>query len=140
MIIVVSILITGLLVILFVYIQQRRGSLLGPPLPKQPAFVVEMDDEWIRCHRPEGKIEQVRWSDLKAVILETTDEGPGVCDVFWILVGKGSGCVIPQDATNRKELLERLQELPDFDNRKVIEAMGSSENAKFLCWEQKDKD
>jgi hypothetical protein len=140
MIIILSIIITSTLVFLFVWIQQRRESNQGPPLPEQPEFVVEMDDEWIRNHRPAGKIEQVRWSDLQAVILETTDEGPGVCDVFWILVGKGSGCVIPQDAGNGKELLQRLQELPDFDNRKVIEAMGSSENAKFLCWERKDKD
>jgi len=140
MIIVASITVTILLVVLFVWIQQRRESTQGHSLLIQPEFVVEMDDEWIRCHRPEGKFEQVKWSDLQAVILETTDEGPAVCDVFWILVGKGSGCVIPQDVANGKELLQRLQALPDFDNRKVIEAMGSSENAKFLCWERKASD
>lgn len=137
MILVGSILITGLLVLVFVWIQKRRELRQGPPLPEQPEFVVEMDDEWIRCHRPDGNMEQVRWSDLRAVILETTDKGPFVCDVFWILVGNGSGCAIPQNAANGKELLDRLQELPDFDNKRVIEAMGSSENARFLCWEPK---
>lgn len=136
MLIVLSIVVTGLLVILFVWIQRRRELRHGHSFPKSRVFVVEMDEEWIRCHRPEGKTEQVRLSDLQAVIIETTDQGPAICDVFWILVGNGSGCVIPQDAINGKELLDRLQELPEFDNKKVIEAMGSSENARFLCWKR----
>lgn len=136
MAIVISILITGLLVLLFLWIQRQRELRQGHSFSKQPQFVVDMDEEWVRCHRPEGKTEQVRWTDLQAVILETTDEGPFACDVFWILVGTDTGCLIPQNAANGDKLLERLQELPGFDDRKVIEAMGSSENARFLCWER----
>ena len=34
------------------------------------------------------------------------------------------------------ELLSRLQQLPGFDNEAVIKAMGSTNNAKFLCWKR----
>ena len=100
-------------------------------------FVISVDGTRIICHRPDGTSEQVNWSDLRAVIIETTDRGPAVCDVFWILVGTKGGSVIPQGATNEKELLSRLQALPGFDNQAVIRAMGSTENQRFLCWELK---
>jgi hypothetical protein len=59
-----------------------------------------------------------------------------VPDVFWLLHGTDGGCAIPQGATGEKELLERLQALPGFDNAKVIEAMGSSSDRRFLCWQR----
>jgi hypothetical protein len=69
-------------------------------------------------------VETVQWSDLQAVITMTTDQGPLLDDVFWVLVGKDSGCVVPSEAEGMNNLLVRLQRLPGFDNRKVIEAMG----------------
>jgi hypothetical protein len=43
---------------------------------------------------------------------------------------------VPQGAAESGALLERLQRLPDFDNGKVIEAMGSTGNARFVCWKK----
>jgi hypothetical protein len=92
----------------------------------------------VRCERPDGRVESVAWNDLEAVIVETTDEGPWAADVFWILArtNMAMGCVIPQGATGEKALLERLQKLPGFDNKALIQAMGSTSNAKFLCWKK----
>ena len=81
--------------------------------------------------------EQVAWDDLVGVDIVTTDQGPYVEDVFFVLHGKdGKGAVVPQEIAVAEKLLERLQTLPGFDNGKVIEAMSCSENARFVCWKK----
>jgi hypothetical protein len=54
--------------------------------------------------------------------------------VFFVLAGRGGGCVIPQSAPEAGLLLERLQRMPGFDSAAVIRAMGSVVDAKFVCW------
>jgi hypothetical protein len=97
----------------------------------------EVDERGARRLEDGALIEQVVWDDLVGVDIVTTDAGPAVEDVFFVLHGKdGKGCVVPQDVAVAKALLERLQKLPDFDNGKVIEAMGSVGNARFVCWKK----
>jgi hypothetical protein len=86
------------------------------------------------CDRPDGKVERVRWDDLQKVEIVTTDEGPFVPDVFWVLHGTDTGCVIPQGATGEGPFLDRMHALPGFDNGAMIQAMTSVENRRFLCW------
>jgi hypothetical protein len=97
---------------------------------------VSFDDSAITRTMPDGKIETVRWADLYEVGIITTDEGPLNEDVFWILAGSNGGCAVSGGAQGMKELLERLQRLPGFDNAAVIEAMGSTTNKKFQCWKR----
>jgi hypothetical protein len=98
--------------------------------------VVTFDKNIIKCKRPNGAIESVKWNELQAVIIETTDQGPVVDDIFWILLGKNdSGCVIPSESIGVKKILKAMQgALNGFDNEKVIEAMSCCENNKFLIW------
>ena len=100
----------------------------------EAAFVVNVTDEGVASRRPNGYIEAVTWTDLRAVLIETNDEGPIGPDVFWILVWRQGGCVIPQGATGEDALLIRLQALPGFDNDALIAAMSSTANQRFLCW------
>jgi hypothetical protein len=110
-------------------------KLLKRDTPK--AHFVSFDETGVVRSLPNGKTERVAWSDLREVVIMTTDQGPYVDDVFWLLVGSnGSGCLVPSETVGMKELLPRLQELPEFDNRALIEAMGSTTNARFLCWKQ----
>jgi hypothetical protein len=44
--------------------------------------------------------------------------------------------VIPQAAPGASQLLERLQQLPGFNNQAVIDSMGCTDNKQFLCWER----
>ncbi len=83
---------------------------------------------------PDGRVESVSWNELQEVAIITTDEGPLVDDVFWVLSGVGKGCAVPSESDGMKELLARLQELPGFNNESVIRAMGSTSNSKFICW------
>lgn len=101
------------------------------------SLVVECEGDVISCSRPDGMTERVAWGDLQRVEIVTTDEGPAVEDVFWLLHGSTTGCVVPQGATGQKRLLERLQALPHFDNSAVISAMGSTSNKRFLVWSRK---
>ncbi|HVX13746.1 MAG TPA: hypothetical protein VHC22_21370 [Pirellulales bacterium] len=68
------------------------------------------------------------------MFIETTDAGPTVEDVFWVLGGDDSGCVVPSEAEGMVELFERLQCLPGFNNQAVIEAMSCAENRTHVCW------
>jgi hypothetical protein len=95
---------------------------------------VSFDDERIVRTLPDGTQEWVRWDDLQEVSILTTDEGPFIDDVFWILSGSATGCAIPSECDGMDTLLARLQTLPGFDNEAVIAAMASVQNARFACW------
>jgi hypothetical protein len=102
---------------------------------KRPERVVLTDSSVTRI-RPDGMQESVRWDDLVEVGIVTTDAGPWLEDVFWLLSASDgkTGCAVPQEAEGADKLLEALQKLPGFDNEAVIEAMGSTSNARFVCW------
>jgi hypothetical protein len=105
--------------------------------PKQIDRVI-FDDSAVTRIRPDGVEETIYWDDLYEVGILTTDEGPNQEDVFFLLIAEDrkSGCVVPQSSEGSNRLLERLQKLPGFDNRTVIKAMGSTSNAKFVCWKR----
>lgn len=103
---------------------------------QEARWLVAVTEEGVACTRPDGVTESVGWSELKVVAIETTDEGPFQMDVFWLLAGENGGCAIPQGVTGEDALLERLQQLPGFDNEAFIKAMGSTENQRFICWQK----
>lgn len=100
---------------------------------------VRFDDEGVTCIHVNGTIETVRWADLQAVLVRTTADGPAFDDLFWMLIGRSSGCMVPSEAKGCNDLLSRLQELPDFDNKAVILACQCVDEQTFLCWERIDK-
>jgi hypothetical protein len=104
-------------------------------MPREDS-VVAIDERGVTCRRPDGKKEEVTWDELTSVEIVTTDGGPFVEDVFWVLHGADRGCVVPQEAEGCKELLERLQKLPGFNNQAVINAMGCTSNAHLLAWQR----
>ncbi len=109
--------------------EYRQTKLMAESL-----YIVEVSDAGVSCSRLDQKVESVTWDDLQRVEIVNTDEGPFFPDVFWVLHGSESGCVIPQGATGEEQLLERLQELPGFDNEALIKAMTVTTNTRSLCW------
>ncbi len=95
---------------------------------------VTFDDERIVSMRASGQQETVRWDALQEVSIITSDEGPFVDDLHWVLLGVPGGCAVAGSAAGASELLARLQSLPGFNNEAVIQAMGSTSNARFVCW------
>lgn len=100
-----------------------------------PAVSISITNEGVTRTLGNGKVESVTWDELVEVAILTTSEGPFEEDVYWLLIGKsGGGCAVPQSLDPDGVILKRLQALPGFNNEAVIEAMGSVENATFVCW------
>ncbi|HLU46570.1 MAG TPA: hypothetical protein VK116_00750 [Planctomycetota bacterium] len=112
---------------------KREESKLEP----ESLAVVRVTDAEIICEHPDGRSDRVRRDELVKVEIVTTDEGPFAPDLFWALHHAGGVCAIPQSARGGEELLEHLQSLSGFDHGTFIEAMGSTDRARFLCWERK---
>jgi hypothetical protein len=110
-----------------------------PQLLPESRYNVQVSESGVSCTDPDGAIESVAWSNLQQVEIVTTDHGPFLPDVFWVLHGLDTVCVVPQGATGDRELMERLQQLPGFRNEAVIDAMSSTDNRRFLCWEKEDR-
>ncbi|MGZ5818208.1 MAG: hypothetical protein ACXWJD_05620 [Burkholderiaceae bacterium] len=103
--------------------------------------VVSFDDDQISVRYGNGETRSIRWSDLNLVGIRTTDEGPFLEDVYWglHLNAENPELIYPQGATGAQELLCEMQRrLPEFDNAKLIEAMGCTDNAFFLIWMRKN--
>ncbi len=116
---------------------ERDNEVLKP----EASVIVTYDSKGIHCVKPNSKDESITWEKLDAVLIETTDEGPMLPDVFWLLLSRdmSSGCIVPQGATGEKALLEEMQRrLSGFDNEMLIAAMLSTDNQRFLLWERKN--
>jgi hypothetical protein len=107
----------------------RRAS------PSRSRERAETDDEGVRQVGPDGEVAgTMRWDDLREVWIRTTDLGPFSDDVFIAPVGAGDECVIPSESQGVEGLLERLTELPGFDEEAYTEAIRSTDNARFCVW------
>src|SRR5262245_11062371 len=104
--------------------------------PPPPGAVVSFDDEFVTCRRYDGLVETVKWTDLRHVAIHATDGGPFVDDVFWVLMGESTRCVVPSEAVGMDRLLKRLHQLPNFDFEAAIAAASCTENRIFPCWQR----
>lgn len=105
-----------------------------PTLESQ--YIVELTSDVVRCTDPSGTVESLEWRGLRKVELVTTDEGPFLPDLFWVLHDLNAECVvIPLGATGDDALLKRLQDLPGFRNEVFTQAMCLTSNNRFVCWE-----
>jgi hypothetical protein len=90
---------------------------------------------WARWAR---KVEVVSWGALSKVEIVTNALGPDAEDMFFLLHDTDNkGVLVPGALALKHGLLEELQRrLPGFDNRAVVEASGSTTNARFLVWQR----
>jgi hypothetical protein len=100
---------------------------------------VQVDDTGVIVVTNNGR-DEVRWGDITRARIITTSAGPWGEDVFFVFEGTGGkGCAVPHDAAVRTKLLQAMQARFDgIDDRKVIEAMGSTSRATFIIWEKPD--
>jgi len=91
--------------------------------PRPPSARVRVDGTRIACIHPDGSEEAVPWADLEEVLILAEDAFP-IGQIHWVLRGAGrSGCAVPWDAVDARDLLAAMQErLPGFDNEAVIAA------------------
>ena len=99
--------------------------------------IISTDDSRISVVYPDGRIESIAWAEVNCVAIETNDSGPWGTDVWWLFEGPSGRCAYPQGATGDPETLQLLPtKFPGFKDEVVIEAMGSTSNHRFICWER----
>ncbi len=111
--------------------------LLGRKSATSPSLVI--DDDGVHRYRNGKLLEEACWSNIDKIAIITTDEGPFAEDFHWLLFqSDGHGCAVPGGLAQEHRLLDALQARygEAFDNERVIEASGCTDNASFLCWER----
>lgn len=110
---------------------------LAAALQPERQVRVGFDDREVVCLYPEGIARRIGWDELAEVGIRTTSEGPFAPDVFWGLhdATGAARVVYPGGATGDAELLRELgRRLPGFDHLAVIDAMGCTDDARFVVW------
>jgi hypothetical protein len=104
---------------------------------------IDEEHEWInvdaqRIWRGRGlqTYESLRWDELTQVTIMTTDDGPFVEDLFWLLRGDADdrGIVVGLGLAQQVDLLGRLGRLPGFNFMASVEATGSTQRGQLHCW------
>src|SRR5262245_17352890 len=106
-------------------------SYLPSRVPINWATSVRVDKESIHVVRANGLATSFQITEINRIAIRTTDQGPFVEDVFFVLATSFESYWIPQEATGCSVLLETLQRLPGFDNGAVIAAMRCTDNREF---------
>jgi hypothetical protein len=125
----------------------NTGTTHNPPVkrridPNEP-FVINLYEDRVVVHRPDGQREEVTWDVLERVVVRVSNASPWSGKLWLILAGapdSGQGCVAPMDAANATALLERLQALPGFNQQKLDNALRDAEAGKSrsdaICWKR----
>ena len=98
--------------------------------------LVRSDQTGVWVERSGGHVEAVRWAELRVVYFQSGVVGSDEGDTFWRLVGtEGTGCLVPDGARGAAAVVERLRQLPGFDEQAVAAARAASDGRQlFPCW------
>lgn len=104
------------------------------PPPSRSGLLCKLEGDVITiAHVIHGET-KVRLADLDEIGIETTDTGPFLEDVFWLLKSGQHYYRVPQESHVFKELFDRFHSLQGFDWDPFSEAMCCTDKAYFLCW------
>lgn len=95
---------------------------------------VVVDDSGFAVHFPDKPDAAVRFDELLAVEIVTTDLGPFTCDYFLCLIHEDGRIEIPMGAEGWFDAMQAVNRLPGFDEEAAGEANRSTEMAVFKCW------
>jgi hypothetical protein len=118
---------------------QRKREERAAAVMFERQVIVRFSEQAISAAYPDGTTQSIAWSDVLRIAIETNDSGPWGADVWWSLEGAAGRCAYPQGATGDPEALaEYPKRFRGFSDTKVIEAMGCTSNARFVCWGRSD--
>ena len=107
-------------------------------LQPESQWRVARDGEEIEVRPPRKQSERIKIADLTRILVVTNDTGPWGMDVWWMFVDDAARRAVsyPQGATGEQALLDWMLALPGFDHNAMIDAMSSTGNAEFVCWQR----
>lgn len=97
------------------------------------------DGHTITADGPLARKTSVRVDDIQEIGVETTDTGPFVEDVFWLINRDTDDLRVPQDSPVFKALMDYFGSLDGFDWQPFTEAMACTDCRYFLCWRRADE-
>lgn len=97
-------------------------------------YVVIISEETITVQHPERETQTINWNDIETIKLINTDEGPFLPDIWLALLGKNSGCLIPQGSKGFEDIYNIISEYENFNFENFINSMSSTDNEEFLLW------
>jgi hypothetical protein len=103
------------------------------------AVKVWFEDQQVWVQWPSKEPESIKWDAIIGIAIETNDQGPFVEDVYWLLASKEKVISYPSEATGTEEMLKRLQEIPTFNNERLIDAMTCTDNQTFILWDHEGR-
>jgi hypothetical protein len=98
-----------------------------------------VDDVAVTCCDAGRHYVRVAWAELEDIEITTTDRGPVEEDLFWHLRAAGHECVISNGRIDDTHLYDHLRTLPGMtadSYGRIIEATGSTANARFPIWQR----
>lgn len=97
---------------------------------------LSVDDERVERRLADGRVETVRWSELREVEVITTDVGVHRDDGALLVLGVDDthGCLVPSRLAAERGVIERLAGLPGFDTRRLVEALDQPPPSRTTCW------
>ncbi|MBP0635114.1 hypothetical protein [Cupriavidus sp. AcVe19-6a] len=123
--------------------QGRARASASPPRDPSEPFIINLFDDRVVVHRPDGQREEIAWDTLERVVVRVSNREPWAGAAWLILVGapdSGQGCVVPADAANYAALLEQLRALPGFNQQKLDNALRDAAAGKSrtdaICWKR----
>jgi hypothetical protein len=129
-----AVILGSLIVVVMILRRKPKGTRLLP----ESQFVVMADASHIRVVDPAGHERSTPWSSIERLLIRTTDQGPLLPDVFWIVEPiEEPAFIFPGGATGEDEFLRAAQaHLAGFRNDRMIDAMSSTSNQEFLVWDR----
>jgi hypothetical protein len=94
------------------------GSSESPKLMPESRSVVDITDSEVSCTRPDKTVERVGWDDLESVELVTTDQGPFLPDVFWVLHGSAGVASFRKEQRAKSSCLKDFRGCPNSTTRR----------------------
>lgn len=95
------------------------------------------DHQVLIVKRPFRRPFSQRIDELDEIGVQTTDQGPFIEDVFWLLKRGQMRIRIGDPHPVFKELMDGFSALEDFDWELFANAMCCTENRYFVCWKRK---
>ncbi len=94
------------------------------------------DGKTISADGPFAERTSVKVEDIYEIGVETTDAGPFVEDVFWLINKDTDGLRIPQMSPVFTALMDYFGSLESFDWRPFNDAMCCTDSYYFRCWKR----
>lgn len=106
----------------------------GKGLYPECLYHVSVENDVIQVKSPEGSVAAIAKNDIRELAIETNDSGPWDTDVWWEIKTLSSDFRFPQGATGEQLAMRWFETFVGYKDDEVIRAMGSTSNARFVCW------